>query len=65
MAAKKPDLDEGITVKVYSKANDVTFIGRIQDILNSQFTIQVIEPEIFRDKIHFVFYNDDWSVIDY
>jgi len=65
MAARKPNLDTGITVKVYSPTHDVTFVGRIQDLLNSQFTIQVISPDIFRDKIHFVFYTDDWSVIDY
>lgn len=37
--------------------------GTVIDLLSSQFTIRITHPKSFKDKTHFIFYSDDYSIL--
>ena len=57
----KPEI--GDVVRYDFRAYDKVLIGTVIDLLSSQFTIRIQEPESFKDKTHFIFYAEDWTTV--
>ena len=57
----KPDV--GDIVEYHFIAYDQILRGEVIDLLSSQFTIRITHPETFKDKTHFIFYNEDYSIV--
>jgi len=56
----KPDA----TVSVYDVTQDITIVGRVTHLLSSQFTLSIIHPQNLYGKIYFVFYSDEYKLLD-
>ena len=59
---KQPKPDVGDIVEYHFIAYDQTLRGEVIDLLNKQFTIRIHSPKFFKDKTHFIFYDDDYLI---
>lgn len=64
MAAKISKPEVGDTISYHFEAYDTVLVGKVIDLLSKQFTISIQQPESFKDKTHFIFYDELWEVID-
>lgn len=63
MAAQVTKPDVGDTIEYHFEAYDQVLRGKVIDLLSTQFTIRIHDPERFKDKTHFIFYDENYSII--
>jgi len=61
--ARKPNKPEVGDVITYEfEAYSTVLKGEVIDLLSSQFTIRIQNPESFKGKTHFISYSDEWHL---
>lgn len=55
----KPEVGDIVTY--YFEAYDTTLEGEVIDLLSKQFTLRIHKPKTFKNKTHFIFYDEDWK----